>query len=129
MYWSSEMEFRIAHILISIPDGATNAEQDEARRRANSTAQQLSDGANFGDLAIAVSDGQNALEKGDLGWRRWSSAPLKRVVVLQGRLAIGPPGRIASNLVSSCPAGLSYKLHRALVSEAGPARSHGIAFW
>ncbi len=72
---ASEMEFRIAHILISIPDGATNAEQEEARRRANSTAQQLSDGANFGDLAIAVSDGQNALEKGDLGWRRAEQIP------------------------------------------------------
>jgi peptidyl-prolyl cis-trans isomerase SurA len=72
---ASEMEFRISHILISIPDGATNDEQEEARRRADSTVQQLRDGANFGDLAIAVSDGQNALEKGDLGWRRAEQIP------------------------------------------------------
>ena len=72
---ASELEFRIAHILISIPADATGAEQIEARERAESTLERLDDGAEFGDLAIAVSDGQNALEKGDLGWRRSEEIP------------------------------------------------------
>lgn len=71
----SELEFRISHILISIPADATNDEQRYARERADSTVAQLREGAAFGDLAIAVSDGQNALEKGDLGWRRADEIP------------------------------------------------------
>jgi len=72
---ASELEFRIAHILISIPADATGAEQIQARERAEQTLASLRDGAEFGDLAIAVSDGQNALEKGDLGWRRSEQIP------------------------------------------------------
>jgi len=71
----SELEFRISHILISIPANATNEEQAAARERAQSTKARLRDGEDFGDLAIAVSDGQNALEKGDLGWRRAEEIP------------------------------------------------------
>jgi peptidyl-prolyl cis-trans isomerase SurA len=72
---SSELEFRVGHILIAIPANATNDEQRSARARADSTIEQLRGGADFGDLAIAVSDGQNALEKGDLGWRRAEQVP------------------------------------------------------
>jgi peptidyl-prolyl cis-trans isomerase SurA len=72
---TSELEFRISHILISIPADATAEEQREARERAESTMSRLRDGANFGDLTIAVSDGRNALEKGDLGWRRAEEVP------------------------------------------------------
>ena len=72
---SSELEFRISHILISIPANATNDEQRETRERAETTLSRLRNGANFGDLAIVTSDGQNALEKGDLGWRRAEEIP------------------------------------------------------
>ncbi|MFT4560380.1 MAG: peptidyl-prolyl cis-trans isomerase SurA [Gammaproteobacteria bacterium] len=72
---ASELEFRVGHILISIPANASNDEQRTARERADSTIEQLRGGANFGDLAIAVSDGQNAIEKGDLGWRRADQVP------------------------------------------------------
>ena len=72
---SSEQEFRISHILISIPANSTNEEQAAARERAEDAIERLRSGADFGDLAIAVSDGQNALEKGDLGWRRAEEIP------------------------------------------------------
>lgn len=71
----SDAEFRVSHILISIPASATGDEQIEARERAQSTMARLRAGDDFGDLAIAVSDGQNALEKGDLGWRRADEIP------------------------------------------------------
>lgn len=71
----SETELRISHILISIPHEATSEEQIEARERAESAINQLHDGTDFGDVALAVSDGQNALEKGDLGWRPTEQIP------------------------------------------------------
>ena len=72
---ASELEYRVGHILISIPANASNDEQRAARARADSVIEQLRGGADFGDLAIAASDGQNALEKGDLGWRRAEQIP------------------------------------------------------
>lgn len=71
----SELELRIAHILVSIPHDPSNAEQIEARERVDAAIKQIHDGADFGDVALAVSDGQNALEKGDLGWRRSEEIP------------------------------------------------------
>jgi peptidyl-prolyl cis-trans isomerase SurA len=71
----SDAEFQISHILISIPSDASGEEQLEARRRADEVITRLRDGAVFGDLAIAMSDGQNALERGDLGWRRAEQIP------------------------------------------------------
>lgn len=71
----SDVEFRISHILISIPSDASGEEQIEARRRSEEAISRLREGAQFGDLAIAMSDGQNALEKGDLGWRRAEQIP------------------------------------------------------
>jgi peptidyl-prolyl cis-trans isomerase SurA len=71
----SEIEYRLAHILISIPSGASGAESDAARERAKEAAAQLRSGMDFGELAIAVSDGQTALEGGDLGWRQAEEVP------------------------------------------------------
>ena len=71
----SDLEVRLSHILISIPPDADSAEQLRARERADSAIAQIRDGADFGDMAIAMSDGQNALDKGDLGWRRAEQIP------------------------------------------------------
>jgi peptidyl-prolyl cis-trans isomerase SurA len=71
----SDLEVRLSHILISIPPDADSAEQLRARERAESALAHIRDGADFGDMAIAMSDGQNALDKGDLGWRRAEQIP------------------------------------------------------
>ena len=71
----SELELRISHILVSIPHGSTAEEKIKSRERADAAINQLSDGADFSDVALAVSDGQNALEKGDLGWRPSAQIP------------------------------------------------------
>ncbi|MCR9092149.1 MAG: peptidylprolyl isomerase, partial [Proteobacteria bacterium] len=51
----------------------------EERQAASDTArdirQQLQEGADFAALAAAQSDGQQALEGGDLGWRRLAELP------------------------------------------------------
>lgn len=72
---AGDLEVRLSHILISIPADADSTEQVRARERADSAIAQIRDGADFGDMAIAMSDGQNALDKGDLGWRRAEQIP------------------------------------------------------
>ena len=71
----TNLSFDVAHILIALPDGATADELDTARQRGEALLKQLEEGADFGDLALAESDGQNALEGGALGWREESELP------------------------------------------------------
>ncbi len=68
-------EFRIAHILLSVPDAAAPERIRAARERAASVLTELSAGADFTRTAMAMSDGQQALEGGDLGWRRMAELP------------------------------------------------------
>ena len=67
--------FRVAHILVAVPEGATTAESEAAREKMALIQQQLDAGADFGSLAVAHSDGQNALNGGDLGWRSLGELP------------------------------------------------------
>jgi peptidyl-prolyl cis-trans isomerase SurA len=68
-------EYRIGHILIAVPDGASPEQLAEARYEAEEVLARLKAGANFGRTAAAESDGQRALEGGDLGWRKGGELP------------------------------------------------------
>ncbi len=68
-------EFDVAHILISIPSGATDDERREARERAEEAKRRLDTGESFDSVAVAMSDGQDALDGGALGWRKLSEIP------------------------------------------------------
>lgn len=70
-----QTEYRLAHILIATPDNATPDQIQSAERRANDLSGQLRQGADFQAIAIANSQGQNALEGGDLGWRKADQLP------------------------------------------------------
>ena len=70
-----QVEYNLAHILIPTPDNASPADIQSAERRAGELSAQLRQGADFQTLAIANSGGQNALEGGDLGWRRVEQLP------------------------------------------------------
>ncbi len=70
-----QTEYRLAHILIATPDNATPDQIQDAERHANDLSSQLRQGADFQALAIANSKGQNALEGGDLGWRKADQLP------------------------------------------------------
>ena len=72
---TSTLEYRLAHILISTPDGADNAEIQAAREKAKDAVRRIDTGGDFGAIAISVSDGQTALDKGDLGWRKAEQIP------------------------------------------------------
>ncbi len=68
-------EYRVGHILIAVPDGASPEQLAEAKDEAEDIVALLNAGANFGRTAAAQSDGRQALEGGDLGWRRAEELP------------------------------------------------------
>ena len=67
--------YRIGHILIAVPDGASSEEIAGARTRAERVLGEIRGGADFANMAVTHSDGQQALEGGDLGWRLASDLP------------------------------------------------------
>jgi len=70
-----EAEYRLAHILVVVPEQAS-AEQIEAkRRRATEAFKNISDGADFGQVAAGFSDASDALSGGNLGWRPGARLP------------------------------------------------------
>ena len=71
----SKDEFHLAHILIAVPEAASPDQIRTAKERAETVLAQLRLGADFAETAIAVSNGQKALEGGDLGWRKAGQLP------------------------------------------------------
>ncbi|VAX00486.1 Periplasmic chaperone and peptidyl-prolyl cis-trans isomerase of outer membrane proteins SurA [hydrothermal vent metagenome] len=70
-----DKEYHLGHILISVPEAASAQEIKSARAKAEKIVQDLRAGADFIQTAISLSDGQQALEGGDLGWRRADALP------------------------------------------------------
>lgn len=68
-------KYHIGHILISLPEGAASDDIQAARNKAEKIVNELRNGADFKETAIAMSDGGKALEGGDLGWRKKSQLP------------------------------------------------------
>ena len=68
-------QYRIGHILIAVPDGASSEEIAEANAGAGSVLDEIRAGADFATMAVTHSDGRQALQGGDLGWRRASDLP------------------------------------------------------
>ena len=87
----SEKEYRLGHILIAVPDGATPDEIKAAQRQAEETVAKLRGGADFAATAVAVSAGQTALQGGDLGWRKAGQLP----TVIADSIHALQPGQIA----------------------------------
>ena len=67
--------YRMQHILISVPDGASAEELAQARARTERLLGEIRAGADFASVAVTHSDGQQALEGGALGWRQASDLP------------------------------------------------------
>ena len=70
-----DIEYHLSHILIAIPEAASPDVIQQAGQRANDILERLRNGADFTDIAIAESDGQTALEGGDIGWRELGQIP------------------------------------------------------
>lgn len=77
-------EYLVSHIQISLPEAATADVIQKAEAKANSIHERLRNKANFEQLAIAESDGRDALQGGDLGWQKLSELPTVFATALLG---------------------------------------------
>ena len=68
-------EYRLGHILLDLPSSPTPENIRVARDKAEILADRLKGGEDFGSLAIEFSKGQNALDGGDMGWRKPAQLP------------------------------------------------------
>ena len=68
-------EYHLTHILVSIQEAASPEQVQTAKARTQDILARLRGGADFAQVATAESDGQQALEGGDLGWRKSSQLP------------------------------------------------------
>lgn len=68
-------EYRLGHILISIPENAGPADLQAAQQKTEDIYRQIKAGANFQQLAAANSQAETALQGGDLGWRKAAQLP------------------------------------------------------
>src|ERR1700730_8652629 len=68
-------EFNVAHILLSLPAAATPQQLDDISKKSQELVTRAQKGEDFGQLAIANSNSQTALDGGALGWRKGSQLP------------------------------------------------------
>jgi peptidyl-prolyl cis-trans isomerase SurA len=68
-------EYDVSHILLALPESATADQMAQVERRAEDIYQRAAGGEDFGQLALAFSQAQSALERGKLGWRRATQLP------------------------------------------------------
>ena len=68
-------EYRLFHILVSTPAEASPEQMESARSKAERMVERLRGGADFQVMALTESDGRQALEGGDLGWRPVDQIP------------------------------------------------------
>lgn len=66
---TTDQEFRLAHILVLVPEQATSAQIEAKRKRALLALGELRKGADFAQISAQYSDAPDALQGGNLGWR------------------------------------------------------------
>jgi peptidyl-prolyl cis-trans isomerase SurA len=62
------LEYHLLHIRIDLPEGASVETTAAKKQKAEAMVKRLKAGEDFSAIAIAESDGAQALEGGDLGW-------------------------------------------------------------
>ncbi|WP_438971204.1 peptidylprolyl isomerase [Methylophaga sp.] len=70
-----EIEYQLQHILVSMPEAASPEQVQEAQQQLKKIQSLLDEGGDFSEVAAGYSDGQNALEGGELGWRKQGELP------------------------------------------------------
>lgn len=85
---NNEVQYQLQHILVSVPDAASPEEVQEAQKKMQKIQTLLNDGGDFSQIAAGYSDGQNALDGGELGWRKQGELPSLFADVVPG-LAVG----------------------------------------
>ena len=68
-------EFEVGHILIRAPEEGAPEELQKLKAKAEQALKELQGGADFAQVSAAYSDAPNALEGGDLGWKKSGQLP------------------------------------------------------
>lgn len=71
----SGLEYRLSHILISVPENASFEKIKAAEKTAQDLIKKLNSGAKFSELAMSHSQGSQALQGGDLGFKTAAELP------------------------------------------------------
>jgi len=72
---TGEAEYKLAHILVMVPEQASAEQIDAKKRRAEDALRALKSGADFAQVAAGFSDASDALGGGNLGWRSGARLP------------------------------------------------------
>lgn len=72
---AGETEYRLAHILVLVPEQASSEQIEARRQRAEEALRSVKSGADFAQIAAAFSDANDALQGGSLGWRSGARLP------------------------------------------------------
>ena len=72
---NTDQEFRLAHILILVPEQATSDQIELKRKRALQALAELRKGSDFAQISATFSDAPDALQGGNLGWRSSGRMP------------------------------------------------------
>lgn len=93
-----DQEYLLAQILVAVPPSASTEQLQVAEERIAEISRRLAAGEDFGQLAAAYSDGQQALEGGSLGWLKGAELPSLFADVAPGleRDQVSPPLRSGS---------------------------------
>lgn len=90
----SNKQYRLAHILVGLPDGATPEQIAKGQEKIDGVKALIDKGEmTFAAAAVRYSDSQNALEGGDLGWRSLDEIPAafaSTIRTMQKGQVIGP---------------------------------------
>ena len=94
-------EYQLANILIPVPDAATNDDLDKAQKTVATVVKQLEQGADFAQLAMTYSASENALEGGEMGWRKAAQLPPPFDRLLSGMQVgqVTEPSRTAGGVI------------------------------
>lgn len=81
-------EVRLSVLLIGVPDGANPEQVETARTKIEGVKKLIDEGSiDFAAAAIRYSDAGQALEGGDLGWRRYDQIPPAFADLVEGMSA------------------------------------------
>jgi peptidyl-prolyl cis-trans isomerase SurA len=92
---ASGTQYRLAHILVALPDGASAEQISTGQGKIDGVKALVDKGElDFAAAAVRYSDSPNALEGGDLGWRSVDEIPTAFVEMLKGM----SPGQVVGPL-------------------------------